>query len=521
MGRFSLPVRHILQRTILAALLSTLAQGAWAQPSFVNGLVIPGDSLDATEQPGANAGRLGMFSDIYYDPAREEWWALSDRGPGGGLLDYATRLQRFTLSVDPVTGAISRFRVKETVIFRDPLGLLTPPTATVNRPRALNGLNPLLLNNDAGALGRSFDPEGLVIDPRTGHFIVADEYGPSVYEFDRQGRLLRIFAIPVELLPKKDGALNYVAIRDDCVAPNPLCTLTGRQDNRGFEGLAISPDGGKLYAVLQDPLVNDEPTPNNGRNGRTLRIVVFDNDPDSATYLTSTAQYAYQLELQSEVADRINDLKPGNATATDPRQGRNIGLSAIVAINDHEFLVLERDNRGIGVDDPAGNNAVGSKRIYKIDIDGATNIVGLAIGDPGIVPVTKSLKPFIDLAGVTLLPNGKLAEKWEGMTIGPKLKNGGHLILTGNDNDYSVTQNANTSEQLDVYVDFGGNFARCVIDDPTRCEINPAAADLTIDNPVPLPEGFFLLPGLLHAYKASKADLGKYVEPFTHHQHEE
>jgi hypothetical protein len=134
--------------------------------------------LDATEQPGANAGRLGMFSDIYYDPAREEWWALSDRGPGGGLIDYATRLQRFTLTVDPVTGAISRFRVKETVIFRDPQGLLTPPTAPVNRPRALNGLNPLLLNNDASALGRSFDPEGLVIDPRTGHFIVATSTGP-------------------------------------------------------------------------------------------------------------------------------------------------------------------------------------------------------------------------------------------------------------------------------------------------------------------------------------------------------
>lgn len=217
----------------------------------------------------------------------------------------------------------------------------------------------------------------------------------------------------------------------------------------------------------------------------------------------------------------------GISSPTDPRQGRNIGLSAITAINHHEFLVLERDNRGIGVDDPAGAGVVGSKRIYKIDIDGATNIATLDLPDngdlaaAGIVPVTKSLDVFIDLAGSTLLPNGRLAEKWEGMTIGPKLRNGGHLILAGNDNDYSVTQNANTSEQLDVYVDFGGNFARCVIDDPTRCEINPAAADLTIDNPVPLPEGFFLLPGLLHAYKASKADLGKYVEPFTHHQLEE
>jgi hypothetical protein len=53
----------------------------------------PGDprhTLDATRQPGANGGRLGFFSDIYYDPIRDEWWAISDRGPGGGVLDYAT-----------------------------------------------------------------------------------------------------------------------------------------------------------------------------------------------------------------------------------------------------------------------------------------------------------------------------------------------------------------------------------------------------------------------------------------------
>ena len=60
-----------------------------------------------------------------------------------------------------------------------------------------------------------------------------------------------------------------------------------------------------------------------------------------------------------------------------------------------------------------------------------------------------------------------------------------------------------------------------MIDDPTRCEINPAAADLTIDNPVPLPEDFFLLPGVLHAYNVSKKDLGQYVEPEApHHKHD-
>ena len=101
-------MRRFLLSIALAAVASAPCCGAWAEPTFVNGLVIPGDTLDATRKPGANAGRFGFFSDIYYDPVRDEWWALSDRGPGGGVLDYATRVQRFTLDVHPVTGRISQ-----------------------------------------------------------------------------------------------------------------------------------------------------------------------------------------------------------------------------------------------------------------------------------------------------------------------------------------------------------------------------------------------------------------------------
>ncbi len=104
----------------------------------------------------------------------------------------------------------------------------------------------------------------------------------------------------------------------------------GRQDNRGFEGLAVTPDGKTLLAVLQDPLVN-EPGPNNGRNGRIVRVVVFDNDQHSPTDTTSTAEYAYELELQADIRARIL-AAGGTATATDPSQDRNIGLSAIVAL---------------------------------------------------------------------------------------------------------------------------------------------------------------------------------------------
>jgi hypothetical protein len=200
------------------------------------------------------------------------------------VLDYQTRVQRIDLDVNSWTGHISDFRVKETIKFTDPFGLLSAPTAPVARRRALNGLNPLLLNEDKSQLGRSFDPEGFVIDPRTGHFLVGDEYGPSVYEFDRRGRLTRVFETPANLIPKVAGVTDYVATRDDGLNE-------GRQDNRGFEGLAISPSGRRLYAVMQDPLVN-EPPANNGRNGRNVRIVVFDNDHKSPTFGTSIAQYA-------------------------------------------------------------------------------------------------------------------------------------------------------------------------------------------------------------------------------------
>ncbi len=62
------------------------------------------------------------------------------------MLDYETRVQRFTLDIDDNTGAISGFKVQQTVIFRDEMG------------NALNGLAP----NPTSAIGLALDPEGFV-----------------------------------------------------------------------------------------------------------------------------------------------------------------------------------------------------------------------------------------------------------------------------------------------------------------------------------------------------------------------
>jgi len=40
-----------------------------------------------------------------------------DRGPGGGTLDYNTRLQCFSLIVDYDTGLISDLKIEQSILF--------------------------------------------------------------------------------------------------------------------------------------------------------------------------------------------------------------------------------------------------------------------------------------------------------------------------------------------------------------------------------------------------------------------
>src|SRR5262249_49896017 len=138
------------------------------------------------------------------------------------------------------------------------------------------------------------DPEGLVVAPN-GHFFIADEYGPSVIEFDQNGKEIRKLTTPDNLIPRNGSDPDFA---------NGRPTInSGRQDNRGFEGLTMSPDGTKLYGVMQDALVN-EGSQNDGRRSQNLRIVEFD-----AATGQQTAQYIYQLESVVDINARI----PGTA----------------------------------------------------------------------------------------------------------------------------------------------------------------------------------------------------------------
>src|SRR5262245_53557470 len=112
---------------------------------------------------------------------------------------------------------------------------------------------------------------------------------------------------------------------------------SGRVANKGMEGLAISPDGRTLIGAMQSPLLQD-----GGTSGRFTRIVTID------TWTGELHQHAYELTNIGSAA------KPKYPT-----------ISEVVAINDHELLVDERDGKGRG-----DNSTAAYKKIYRIDLAG-------------------------------------------------------------------------------------------------------------------------------------------------------
>ena len=429
---------------LLAGSASLASAASVTQAQFVNGLALDGAATDRSSGSDAER-RLGYFSDLYYDPQRKEWWGLSDRGPGGGLLNYETRVQRFTLDVAP-NGAISNFQVAATIKFND-------------AGQAMNGIAP----NPTSTLGRAFDPEGFVVNPKTGNLLVSDEYGPSLIEFDRNGNLLRRFDVPANLLPRNagTGVPNFAGDTGN---------TAGKRTNRGFEGLAISPDGKFAYAMLQSAMLDE-----GGGDGRYNRIVKFDTATGQAV-----AQYAYLMD----------------------RSGQGQGISSLVALGDDKFLVLERNNRGMGVGATLGTaNQPADKSVYEIDLTGAVDVSGVKLpsGPPFANAVAKT--KVMDLDADTPFLGGRSPEKWEGLAVGPQLGPDLYLMLAGTDNDYSVTQSG-SGEQFDVWYNFSDQ-------DPNASSIQcPIGSKVGCTGT--LTSAYSLLPGVLHAYTANIAG---YVMP--------
>src|SRR5215831_2929713 len=185
-----------MTRLRIFALLITLSiQLSATAGTLKNVLVIPGAATDRTPlnggRGGANINRLGGFgSDLFYDRLANVFYGMADRGPGGGTIGYATRVHKFTLNIDPITGKASNFNLVATIPFTIPAG---KSVNGITGPAAFDGTDPALgPSANSRTPGRNHDPEGFVVAPN-GHFFVSDEYGPSIYEFQEDGVFVRAF----------------------------------------------------------------------------------------------------------------------------------------------------------------------------------------------------------------------------------------------------------------------------------------------------------------------------------------
>ena len=378
-------------------------------------------------EPGNLLGGLG--SGLAY-AGGSTFLALPDRGPNAlaynpGVSDTATYINRFQTirmaltpaapgsalpyELSPELSATTLLHAAQPLAYGDGVQFGLPSGApALNAIRHSNFLVGRADNFDSTKLSTSprdgrFDPEGIRVSNDGSNVYMTDEYGPYLYRFNRKtGQRTGVYT-----LPEAFAVLHKSANGDAEIAGNSV----GRVANKGMEGLAISPDGSALFGVMQSPLAQD-----GGVSAPYVRIVRID------LVTGATQQFAYAL---SNIGSLV---KPKYPT-----------ISEIVAINDHEFLLDERDGKGLG-----DNSLAAYKKLFRIDLSGANDVSGIT-GAAGLAPHAVSKTLFLDMVaalGAHGFTPANVPAKLEGVAFGPDVVVDGvtkHTLWVANDNDFIGT----------------------------------------------------------------------------------
>ena len=378
--------------------------------------------LRYTLENGVPANSLGGFGSAIAYASGNTFLALPDRGPNATPFDplvddtdsYINRFHTITMDLSPNrTGTGLPFTLTPTLRATTLLWNLTPLAYGSGQGLGIGSGVPPINNflfhfftgrsdnfdanqNSGDPKDARLDSEGMRVSNDLLSVYISDEYGPYVYEFNRlTGVRLRSFQLPSSFFVS-----NLRSVGADEISAN----TSGRTANKGMEGLAITPDGSTLVGIMQAPLIQD------AAEGATklLRIVTIDIASGRTTH-----QYAYLLTAGS-------------------------GVSEICALNDHEFLVDERDGNGRG----NANNAK-VKQLFKINLANAVDVSSMDGATASHNAVSKSL--FLDLVSVLTsngIPAGMIPAKIEGVAFGADVQEGGatlHTLWIANDNDFLQT----------------------------------------------------------------------------------
>jgi phytase-like protein len=378
--------------------------------------------LNYNLENGAAASLLGGFgSAITYDGG-SAFLALPDRGPNAvpydsGLSDTVSYINRFhtvNFELSPKNDGGLPFTLnlslRSTTLLWSPTALVygTGDTIVGSGAPALNTSSQFFFTgrsdnfdssqNSGNPADARFDTEGIRLSNDGLKVYISDEYGPYVYEFDRlTGQRLRSFQLPSSFYVTTLSSNGAVEISSNAI---------GRVANKGMEGLAITPDGTTLVGIMQNSLEQD--AAQKGAAAKMLRIVTIDIASGTVTH-----QYAYGL-----------------TTGT--------GVSEILALNNQEFLVDERDGKGRG-----DGSSAKVKTLFKISLANATDVSAMDGLTAASHEVTKT--SFLDLVGLLNsngIASGNIPAKIEGISFGPDVKQGKinvHTLWIANDNDFLPT----------------------------------------------------------------------------------
>lgn len=294
------------------------------------------------------------------------YWLLTDNGAGSkaNSPDFMLFLNRF--AVDFKSGEFKRL---QTVFLHDPDKKV--PFRIVHEGSAQRYLT-----------GSDFDLEGFQI--AGGHFWIGDEFGPYLIKADLKGRVRAVIDTKV------DGKTIVSPDHPSVVtpgAPNGELKFQSRR-SKGYEGLASSPDGSKLYALLEGALWDETTKAPEQIDGKQyLRVLEFDVKAEQWT----GRHWKYMLEANHHAIGDFNMISPT------------------------EGLIIERDN-GEGTADKACpesqrradcfHDLAKFKRVYKVDLNdsnanGALRKIGyvdlMAIADPNRLarkPLTNGVLTF-------------------------------------------------------------------------------------------------------------------------------